>query len=195
MIVIRAIKPLGKIFWIQKRSLFFSEIQSVEVGFHVQPNPPTHCNSEPVDGLKMKPNRSGQKVTLDSLCILQPLAMFSQEQFKASQPFQDANQNFKKRSQYVCHQNFYGKQSHAATMASLCFRWVGSEETIWALVMEQTGLLCRSFLFICLSTVFKQTWPDMQIVPSSFSLHPILNFYGSSDDMQLLLFFQLTVYL
>ena len=70
MIVIRAIKPLGKIFWIQKRSLFFSEIQSVEVGFHVQPNPPTHCNSEPVDGLKMKPNCSGQRVPMDSLCNL-----------------------------------------------------------------------------------------------------------------------------
>ena len=42
----------------------------MEVGFHVQPNPPTDCNSEPVDGLKMKPNRSGQKVPLDSLCNL-----------------------------------------------------------------------------------------------------------------------------
>ena len=45
------------------------------------------------------------------------------------------------------------------------------------------------FLFICLSTFFKRTWPDMQIVPSSFSFHPILNFYGSSDDIQLFLFF------
>ena len=51
------------------------------------------------------------------------------------------------------------------------------------------------FLFICFSTFFKQIWPNMQIVPSSFSFHPILNFYGSSDDMQLSLFFQLTVYL
>ena len=57
----------------------------------------------------------------DSGQSLQPLAMFSQEQLKASQSFQDAYQNFKKRPQYVCHENLYGKQSHAATMASLCF--------------------------------------------------------------------------
>ena len=57
----------------------------------------------------------------DSGQCLQPLAMFSQEQLKASQPFQDADQNFQKRSQYVCHQKFNGKQSDAATVAGLCF--------------------------------------------------------------------------
>ena len=88
----------------------------------------------------------------DSGQSLQPLAMFSQEQLKASQPFQDADQNFQKRSQYVCHQKFNGKQSDAATVAGLCFHWVGSEETRWALVMEQTGLLCRSFLFFFFSS-------------------------------------------
>ena len=44
ILVSRAIKPLGKIFRTPKTILiffFFSEIQSVEAGFHVQPNFPT----------------------------------------------------------------------------------------------------------------------------------------------------------
>ena len=96
--------------------------------------------------------------------------MFSQEQLKASRPLEDADQNFKKRSQYVCHQNFYGKQSHAATMASLCFHWVGSEETRWALVMEQTGLLCRSFLFFFFSSVCPLFLSRLGLICRSFFL-------------------------
>ena len=51
------------------------------------------------------------------------------------------------------------------------------------------------FLFICLSTFFKQTWPDMQIVPSSLSFHPILNFMEAVMICSSFVFFQLTVYL